>query len=328
MRSVDFLNLRQLMPTIASQEVAKISPPASRGIIERLRPVLNEHGFDGPSSLLVPPKDILDDNVKVLATSRDGQMRGVLFWSNPNAPQAAMFAAKCASRAREFLDEDLGKAVLEPFTSGAVDGRTYVLWPWWQPISASRYLRTAEAILLRCHLFDWLTAVIRTTARQPVGIQQTFANALRHIGEHPRLDSENRKIAERAIARLDTGRWSPCHVLAHNDFWLENILLKPSHPRIGAAMGQFAIIDWGASAVDGYPFYDLIRIAQTTYVGRRQLKREILSHCHLLECAPEDASGYLAAALGHIGLRNDHFPEDRYILLAQSCLRIFQSTLN
>jgi glycosyltransferase involved in cell wall biosynthesis len=304
-----------------------ISPPASPGIIERLRPVLSEHGFDGPSSLLVPPKNVLDDSVKFLVTGHHGQMRGVLFWSSPNAPQASMFAANCAASAREFLKEDLGKAVLEPLASGIVDGRSYVLWPWWQPISDRRLVRTAQMIAVRGHLFKWLAAVTGATARRSETARQAFTKSLRHLAEHRRLRTEIRLLAERALTRLDTNRWEPCHILAHNDFWLGNILLEPSNPWLGATTGRFAIIDWGAGTLDGYAIYDLIRIASTVRISKQRLKREILSHCQLLGCEPEDASGYLAAALGHLGLRNDHFPADRYVELVDWCLDYLEATM-
>jgi hypothetical protein len=156
---------------------------------------------------------------------------------------------------------------------------------------------------------------------RPPGIQTNgdFATALRHIAAHQRLGPAIRNGAAQATERLDCGQWTPMHALAHNDLWKGNILLDPKSPWRGAAFGRFAIIDWLGASVAGYPIYDLIRLAQSFKVSQRTLDREVRLHCSILGCELVDAGGYLAAALGNLGLHLEEFPEDRYVELADAC---------
>jgi aminoglycoside phosphotransferase (APT) family kinase protein len=132
-----------------------------------------------------------------------------------------------------------------------------------------------------------------------------------------------RKLAERAVERLDAGAWHPRRVLTHGDFWLGNVLegrhalTEPGHQ----PWERFSVIDWAGSRTDGLPIYDLIRLSMSVRLSPRALRSEVESHCRALACPVSDAPFYLAASLGEIGQNLNHFPVQNYVRMADSCLR-------
>ncbi|PIE23919.1 MAG: hypothetical protein CSA62_05875 [Planctomycetota bacterium] len=80
--------------------------------------------------------------------------------------------------------------------------------------------------------------------------------------------------------------------------------------------------------LQGYPFYDLIRIAESMNFSARALRREILKHTKVLGIDARDAEAHLLSSLGHIGLNRGGFPLERYAELSLRCFTRFQHALN
>jgi hypothetical protein len=81
----------------------------------------------------------------------------------------------------------------------------------------------------------------------------------------------------------------------------------------------FVIIDWGGAREKGSPFYDLVRLADSLQLKRRQLFHQVQAYCAVLGCEPVDAKGYLLAGLGEVGISPGYFPRDRFVRLVERC---------
>ena len=91
---------------------------------------------------------------------------------------------------------------------------------------------------------------------------------------------------------------------------------------------RFVVIDWPGSELRGYAIFDLIRMSQSMRLNTRSLRREIASHCQLLNCGMADSLSYLLAALGHIAMNLEHFPVDAYARMADACFATLEETLD
>ena len=63
--------------------------------------------------------------------------------------------------------------------------------------------------------------------------------------------------------------------------------------------------------------YDLVRLSESFGLNPPSLSREVLAHCEILSCQQVDATSYLLAALGNIGLNLEHFPVERYLAMCE-----------
>ena len=135
--------------------------------------------------------------------------------------------------------------------------------------------------------------------------------------------------AGEALQSLERGDWSPRFVLMHGDLWEGNILRTPETPADapGASRPPFVLIDWPGARVQGYPFYDLLRITRSMRIGDAILRREVSRHCRLLDTNAAGALGHLLACLGHTGLNLEYFPPEMYAELCVNCLDDLQRAL-
>jgi hypothetical protein len=106
----------------------------------------------------------------------------------------------------------------------------------------------------------------------------------------------------------------------HGDLWIGNVLLRDATSGLkGAWSDRFVIIDWPGSMLRGHAIFDLTRLTQSISTGERALASELIRHCQALQCDPEDAVGYLLAALGHLEMNLEQFPFDRFMGMATAC---------
>ena len=70
----------------------------------------------------------------------------------------------------------------------------------------------------------------------------------------------------------------------------------------------------------GPAMYDLVRLADSVALNDNGLRHEVHETCQVLGCSVEDAPSHLAAALGHVGLNLEHFPEAIYQRMSIQCM--------
>lgn len=291
-------------------------------LIERLEVLLQERGGVGEISLLQLPEKVADDTLKVLITNQEGRPVAVILWSSSVEPQHVATNIQRAREAKAALGNKWGSSVLEPILAGEIDGRSFGVFPYCEPL-ANRWLPwLLQRIRLWPGIRDWLRAAIYKTVTETSDIERTtdFLHPLHFLADNEHLSHSVRRSAARAADRLSQGQWVPRYILAHNDLWKANILLRNNHPyswRIHP--GAFVIIDWAGAQLRGHAIYDLIRLALSLRLPRRILFDELGVHCKLLQCDHSDAHSYLLASLGYLGLHLNHFPESRYHACVEEC---------
>ena len=257
---------------------------------------------------------VADAAAKSLVSDKAGRPLGVLIVANSVDPNSMARSVDKASEAKRILGAKLGAVVLVPLASGEFRGRSYVLWPWWRPVSGARWLRFAQRTLLRPKVFAWLRAVAEHTKAETEN--ERFVAPLKAVVDDARLPSKMREMARSGLDRLAAGAWTPWTVLEHKDVWLGNILLPPNREARRLNPNKFVLIDWGGMADRGYAFLDLLYFSQSVSLPARQLRREVDALCRVLGCEHRDAVSYLLAGLGAIGMDLGHFPEDRYVRMS------------
>lgn len=294
-------------------------------------PLRSFGGFGGLSVLHRPTEGISDNPVRFLIRDNTKRPVAVLALSQPSAPAYVAEEIGKARSAKHALGRELGAVILDPIYLGELDGLTYSVTPWRQPVSSSRWLRRVQTAMLAPSLFRWLRRAVEATVTAPPEREfaHQFVEPLDHIATHPQVNEHIRRRASDAIDRLLSGDWQPRHVLDHQDLWLGNVLLdSPSHSVAQGLTRRFVIIDWRGANQRGYGVYDLLRLANSTGIGRRRLAREVHRHCEILGCALSDSVSQLLAALGHLGMNLECFPVDRYVALVERCYRTLSEVVD
>lgn len=264
----------------------------------------------------------------VLIGDSESARRAVILLSAQTFPLAIERAMSCASRAKAFLGAELGRRILDPVTVDRLNGLSYAVLPYCDPISYSRSVWWSQKILLGPALFDWLWQVNRQTLSDlpPEKVNTVFLQPLRRMATMPHFQATVRAAASRSIARLESGNWTPKSVLMHGDLWKGNVLLTPSNGKssFNWLSDNFAVIDWGGSLLCGYAIYDLVRLGQSFGLRAGAFSSEIHRHCKLLDCDAIDAQSYLLSALGDFAERLERFPLSRYLSLVDGCFTVLE----
>ena len=253
-----------------------------------------------------------------------GRPLAVLLCSAPPFPEMVARAMDRAAQARAVLAAREAAAILEPLLQGRLEGASYALLSFCWPLVARRPMRWLHRAILGRRVLDWLHGATCQTAASASQAERdaNFAKPLARMAEIAALGDDLRSDAERAIARLESGAWRPKTVLMHGDLWIGNVLLRDATSGLkGAWVDRFVIIDWPGSMLRGHAIFDLTRLTQSISTGGRALAGELVRHCQALECDPEDAAGYLLAALGHLESNLEQFPFDRFLSMATACHR-------
>ena len=232
-------------------------------------------------------------------------------------------AMEGAEMARELLGPQLGSHVLVALARARPGGRSCAVLPYCQALREVALLRRLDSLRVSAAVFDWRLSVTRATVFPATheGTRDRFADRLAHLASLAVVDDDVRRSAKVALQRLESGAWRPRHALMHGDLWRGNLLLRrpaAGAPREGVA-DRFVVSDWPGAERQGYPIFDLVRLALSLGTGQRRLAAEIARHCEALGCERRDASGSLLAGLGHIALSLGEFPIERFAIIVRAC---------
>jgi hypothetical protein len=255
-----------------------------------------------------------------IALVREGAARYIVQISPVGYPN---IVATACERARTFavaVGPSLARAIVLPITEGVYDGRSFACfpfhpafrhdrWTWW-------YLRSRTSAAL----LDWLEDIARL--RQPAGdAGDGYHQSLSALAAVAGMDKEIRSAAMAAADRLDKGDAIPCHVPMHGDLWRGNIL-KPA----STGLQPFAIIDWGGSRVEGYPIFDLVRMALSYKLPLAQLRHALRRHAALMQCDERNVDVHLLAALGHYARDCGEMALPVFVAMSRACFNLYRKT--
>jgi hypothetical protein len=299
---------------------ANMCSAPSQTLAQRLELQLHQSGIAGRLSPLNHLKLADDAPPKFVLRDPEDRPSGFVLCSSTLAPDLIGRGVQRARQAREALGPELGQAVLLPIHAGEMDGLSFAVLPYCQPISTNRIARWVQRRQLRGALFSWLLAASRKTvaAASPDELGSAWEAPLRAIER----ESFAAQITRDALDQLQQDKWRPQFVLAHNDLWIGNILRAPA----GGGY-RFVIIDWLGSTPRGLAVYDLVRLAESTGLPARALADELEKHRVILSCTSEQLKFYLLSAMGNLLLNLERFPIERFRAMASSCLATLQAAL-
>ena len=246
----------------------------------------------------------------------------VLFLANTQHPDYVALHVGKTSSAKRLLGPELGSAILEPLASGTFGGRSFVAWPWCRSLSQSRPVRYAQKYVLVRRVLSWLRCMTSHT-KACLGAEhraELYDIPLQRLAADPRFDRPMREMAQRASDGLAAGFWHPYSVLEHHDFGLWNMLLPCRRTVPPDSRARFFVTDWGDSSPVGRAFCDLVYFCSGLNAFPVLLRTEIIAHCGMLGCTPNDAMFYLLAGLWANETMIGRFPMEQYL---EACRRTF-----
>jgi len=290
-----------------------------------LESLLGEKANSNLMSFLSEPKDVTDDTTKVLVRDSSKRKKLVIILSSE---VNATLIARCVNnvnQTKQLLGQKLGNHIIDILFSGSLKGLSYMILPYCEPLSNKKYIFGIQKRLLKDVLLSWLLRATKKSARIVTSEEKenNYIVSLKYLADNATMPDDVRSIAEQGIENLISGKWIPKHTFMHNDFWLGNILMKKGKNKNNCPRTwkkRFVIIDWAGSQIDGFPIYDLIRLARSLSIKKGYLYKEIEKYRQSLECDYFDIKSYLLAALGNIGLKLEGFPYHRYIAAVNDCI--------
>jgi hypothetical protein len=317
---------------------------ASPGATERPRPTLDElrgrlapvldRALGGWSEIapLTLARPLADAPAKLLVRGLDGGPRGVVLCSSPAAPGLVGRGARLAEEAKRALGPELGAAVLVPLAAGELDGLSYAVLPYREPLADARWAWYAQRWRLRPRVLAWLRGVTRATVADATAgeIETEFRSPLERLVADEGIAPAVRAAGARALERLRGGGFRPRVVLAHNDLWKGNLLLAGGPRGLLAgllAAPAFVVIDWAGARLRGHAIVDLVTVGGSLRLGRRRFRAEVGAHCRALGCEPPDARAHLVAALAALGTRLEGFPRASYLALVERAFGTLEAVL-
>ncbi len=284
-----------------------VAPEAMLALSERLAPELAVPlaPVGGFGRLSWPRRGRGGDAGNFVIHARDGSPVAVL----RREPRAADPVGPEALRVRHVLARigpGLGEAVLPPLAAGEDDAGRWTVYPLCPSLGGARWRGRASRAWLAPQALQWLREVNRLTRSEvdAARLEEDFHRPLGWLMTDSRFPSPLRRLARCYRERLEAGSWRPYQVLAHNEITPDNLQLLPRRPwwQERAPAARFALADWRRSQPrHGHPFVDLLRLGQALELSPRGLARELRAHAGALDCAPDEAWGYLLAVLGQRG---------------------------
>jgi hypothetical protein len=297
--------------------------PPNKPMEDLLHKLCSKGNFGVKGAQLVPltqgaPEVIREDSaMRASLVDGNGSPAGVLFLSNSTAPKIAQRSSSMAADAKSKLSPKLSLVILEPLAEGDFEGRSYVYWPFCQPLRQSRYLAFAQRKYLTRSLLSWLFEMTRQTIQLDAGqeINRAQALSLECLAADVDFPVIMRDSAKRGLDRLADGKWRPVFVFEHGDFWMGNILWPHKERGTFARMGRypFTLIDWNGARASGYPMFDLVRFGVSIGYSSAAMRKELIRHCQILGYKLDDAQFSVLAAMGHLGANLEHFPREQYL---------------
>lgn len=243
----------------------------------------------------------------------------ILAISPKKFPDLVSVEQEKASRMKRFLGPELGSPIVVPLAQGALgNGRSYALLPRKTPLSDSRIVWPFQRWSLKVHLSRWLQAINVTTTTQETSFD-LYRKSLEHLRGMAGLSDSIKSVSQKALCRLNSGDFVPRATPMHNDLWKGNVLLPSSEDNQDKLSFPFFVIDWRGSRIDGFPFFDLVRLSMSLKFTASELRQELMHSRQSLGCEFSDAPYYVTAALGEIASRNDQFPVQAFLGMAEHC---------
>jgi hypothetical protein len=273
---------------------------------------------EGAAVTLLRAAPPLADGAAILLAA-EGAARRVVQLSPPAFPDVVAEACDRTAAFAHSVGPALAHAMVRPIEQGIVEQRSYAVLPFHQALSDSRLMWLWQRGRIGPALLDWLAMLAGLGHR---GAGEDYAANLAALVAMPGIGEELHEAAVAAIAQLAADEAIAVHVPMHGDLWRGNILKAADD-----SAWPFALIDWRGSRVDGYPVYDLVRLADSLHIRPRRLGIELRRHAAALGCTADTTEVHLLAALGHYARHLGEMPVSAFDAMARTCLALHRRAL-
>ena len=297
-------------------EIIEIAEHSSSRLGKRLR-------VESARSLNVLPADRrLADATS--AYQINGMTKGddcIIIVSPPEFPDAVAENTSGSAVARSMLGAVLGEMIGMPLLTDRWHGRSYALFPRLTGFSENPVVLQAQKLWATPTIMSWLQDSFRQTAieRGTKDIEHSFLAPLSVLSGDDDIPPKIRDAARAAEHAVSGGQVKLVTCLAHNDFWLGNIMFeRTTIPGMAPFRRQFRVIDWAGCSIDGYPGFDAIRYLLSAYSRNSRRDRWFNAYCDATNLSRTDIATGCLCALGRIGGNLNQFPKAQFVELSQA----------
>lgn len=220
------------------------------------------------------------------------------------------------------LSPAAAQRVAIPVSSGQVDGQTYAAFTRRVLPSSNRLKFWLYRQFVAPKIATWLTEVVsdsRVDVVEAVDRERLFYEPLAALAENSRMPEAVRSDVEESYAFVRRPEAALFTSVEHGDFWSGNVLVaRRSRRGWNPVSGEFYVIDWGASRLNGYACIDVVRYALSLYRPRSRAAGRLLNrYCRALGVSGEQARAFCYTSLAQLGFRLEGFPVSRYVELVR-----------
>jgi len=292
------------------------------GLKEHLFPRIEALGVM-PAEIIIlkPTADVIDNPIKLAIRDARGKYLGVVHWSPSEVTQAVADAVRREEAMRNRLGNDLGGVVLMATLEGEFQSRSYALYPWQRTFIKGRYLSRLHNWHHAKSILSWLSQVhAQMFAPLPESAYPSrVVEPLEQLRNEADVDSAVRDRLDEAAQAVASGNFVPQVGPVHNDLWTGNILLPMSRSKQASGRWPFRLIDWGASRLEGFPFWDLMRIMPSLQIPKRVARKVLRRECEVMGMTIQEGRYCLLLACADLGTYRNEFPLDRYLAAVKQC---------
>lgn len=246
----------------------------------------------------------------------------VIIIANEEFPSTVKEASDKARLVAATLSPGTAHHVLMPVVEGLYAGQTYAVFPQYTASSANRILRTMRRARFSGRICSWLGDVGQQS-RQDCGSslarEQSFTRPLTALAQETEMPSGIRDFSRYCLSAISDGSVDLFTVVEHGDFWSGNIVYDDVgfFPMISS--GDFFVIDWRGSRLDGYAGIDIVRYGISSYGTKNRGAGKLLKmYKAAMNISDLQLSLFCMASMGRLGMNLDQFPKGRYIKLVES----------
>ncbi|RYH06237.1 hypothetical protein [Tropicimonas sp. IMCC6043] len=263
-----------------------------------------------------------------LAFYVDGKRRSddiVLLISNPSFPSVVQADVAQAREIAVRVSHRVGCHIAMPVVEGRFGKQTYAAFTRLSPLSDFRLVKAFQRRRAGSVILPWIVELAKETRQYPStpsDIERYFVQPLVSLRDDEALSGRVRDRATEYLGVVRGERVSLFTAAQHGDFWIGNVFfVRRAFPRINPVLGDFTVIDWRGSRMNGYPCVDWMRLCSSLFkVGSSSNDRLISAYQSALGISALEFQVYCFLALGRLGEELDQFPKERYIAMCDKAL--------
>ena len=213
----------------------------------------------------------------------------------------------------------LAQNLLMPLQIGESDGLSYSISEYHRPLHNLFFLKQIDNWRVSTSLVNWVIDVANATKvnASVVEIEAQFTQPLMALSQANGVKQAYQNSIVEAIEAINNGTWQPYFVSAHNDLWRGNVLNSKST--------KFVLIDWDGVTLNGYAFYDLVRVAGSFKLNKAKFQIALQQYCDVMGCNKTQAKYYLISAFAFLHANLGDWQYERFLILLNDCMEYFET---